>query len=73
MHDRLDKKDFLELHVATLLREGRPSPRPNRRFRSGSRDSSPIRQFERKKFRESIMNMVSGVYRAESTLPVEEI
>ncbi len=73
MHDRLDKKDFMERHVAKLLREGRSTPRPNRRFGMMDRESSPIRKFVRRRFRESVANMISGVYRAETVLPEEHI
>lgn len=66
MHDRLAKSDFMELHVATLLREGRGEPRPNRRFGMTGRESSPIRKYARRRFRESVLGMVSGVYKAES-------
>lgn len=73
MHDRLDKRDFMERHVAHLLREGRSAPRPNRRFGIRDRESSPIRQFVRRRFRESVAKMISGVYRTENVLPEEHI
>lgn len=66
MHDRLAKSDFMELHVATLLREGRGQPRPNRRFGIAGKESSPIRRYARRRFRESVLGMVSGVYKVEN-------
>ena len=66
MHDRLIKADFLELHVATLLREGRREPRPNRRFGLIDRESSPIRKYARRRFRESVIGMVSKVQKLDS-------
>lgn len=73
MHDRLVKSDFMEQHVATLLREGRPSPQRNRRFRMGNKEKSPIRVYARRKFRESVLSMVSEVYRPVQVLPDEVI
>ena len=66
MHDRLIKADSMDLHVDTLLREGRKEPKPNRRFGLTSRDASPIRQYARRRFRESVLGMVSKVQKYDS-------
>lgn len=66
MHDRLIKADFLELHVATILRQGRKELKPNRRFGLTNRDASPIRQYARRRFRESVLGMVSKVQKFDT-------
>ena len=73
MHDRLGRTDFLDHHVALILREGRPAPRPNRKFKFGIKDGSPIRELARRRFRESIAGMVRGAYRTQYTMPEEDI
>lgn len=66
MHDRLIKTDYLELHVATLLRHGRGVPKPNRRFGLMGRETSPIRKYARRRFRESVIGMVSKVQKPDA-------
>lgn len=73
MHDRLVKADFLELHVSTLLREDGGEPKPNRRFGLIRREASPIRKYARRRFRESVVGMVSKAYKLESDLPEEKL
>ncbi|MFM7182895.1 MAG: hypothetical protein ACKO2G_15735 [Verrucomicrobiales bacterium] len=52
--------------MATLLREGRKELKPNRRFGLVGRESSPIRKYARRRFRESVIGMVSKVQRLDS-------
>ena len=73
MHDRLNKTHFLEQHVDILLREGRAAPRANRKFGLAAKESSPIRQYARRRFRESVLSMVSAAYKTESSMPEENI
>ena len=73
MHDQLIKTDFMERHVVTMLREGRPAPKANRRFRMGNKENSPVREYARRRFRQSLLSMVSEVYRPVNTLPEEVI
>ena len=73
MHDQLGKTDFWQRHIETLLQDGRPRGGRNERFRGKSRMDSPIRRFARRKFQESVLSMVSGVYLGGgSDSPVEE-
>lgn len=72
MHDRYGKSDFWHLHMETLLREVGQAPRPNEKFLHGRQDS-PLRRLARRKFQQSVLNMVSGVYLGPEREKVEEI
>ena len=73
MHDQLGKTDFWQRHIETLLQDGRPRVGRNERFPAGKRTDSPIRRFARRKFQQSVLNMVSGVYLGGgSDSPIDE-